>query len=340
MKLFGIFAAVLLSVAPLVQADSGGAGADRHYHALRPDAHAPIGVMGDHTHGEGEFMLSYRYMFMNMQGNRSGTSGVSTAEVLSQYMVSPTEMDMEMHMLGMMYAPADWFTFMTMVPIIDMTMDHKTRMGGSFRTSSSGLGDIRFTGLTRVYEGSGQRVHLNTGVSVPSGDTDVRDDTPAGADMVLPYPMQLGSGTVDLLPGITYLGQSGRISWGAQANGNIRTGRNDDGYSLGDEFSGTFWAAYQMSDAASFSFRNEYTNRGNIDGADSRLNPMMVPTADPGLRGGESYRFGFGLNFLVPEGALKGMRVAAEYLVPVYQDLDGPQLETDAVWVFGAQYSF
>ncbi|MEL7333685.1 MAG: hypothetical protein AAFN12_15670 [Cyanobacteria bacterium J06560_2] len=29
----------------------------------RPDSHAPIGVMGDHTHEKGEFMLSYRYMY-------------------------------------------------------------------------------------------------------------------------------------------------------------------------------------------------------------------------------------------------------------------------------------
>ena len=34
----------------------------------RPDAHAPISVMGDHTHGEGEWMLSYRYMTMDMEG--------------------------------------------------------------------------------------------------------------------------------------------------------------------------------------------------------------------------------------------------------------------------------
>ena len=28
----------------------------------RPDSHAPIGVMGDHMHKEGEYMISYRYM--------------------------------------------------------------------------------------------------------------------------------------------------------------------------------------------------------------------------------------------------------------------------------------
>ena len=37
-----------------------------HYDGGRADSHAPISVMGDHTHGKGEWMLSYRYMGMGM----------------------------------------------------------------------------------------------------------------------------------------------------------------------------------------------------------------------------------------------------------------------------------
>lgn len=43
----------------------------------RPDGHAPIGVMGDHTHKTGEWMFSYRYMQMHMDGNRDGTDHFS-----------------------------------------------------------------------------------------------------------------------------------------------------------------------------------------------------------------------------------------------------------------------
>ena len=59
-------------------------------------------VMGDHLMREGEIMLSYRFMRMDMDGNRSGTNRVSTP--LPGYMVSPLEMTMDMHMLGAMYA--------------------------------------------------------------------------------------------------------------------------------------------------------------------------------------------------------------------------------------------
>src|SRR6056297_729110 len=44
---------------------------------LRADGHAPIGVMGDHRHKTGEVMLSYRYMFMDMRGNRTGDDSIS-----------------------------------------------------------------------------------------------------------------------------------------------------------------------------------------------------------------------------------------------------------------------
>ena len=40
--------------------------------SAQPDDHAPIGVMADHQHQKGEWMISYRYMGMAMDGNRDG----------------------------------------------------------------------------------------------------------------------------------------------------------------------------------------------------------------------------------------------------------------------------
>ena len=52
-----------------------------HVHE-RPDTHAPIGVMGDHVMDEGEMMLSYRYMKMEMEGNRTGTDSKSKTGII------------------------------------------------------------------------------------------------------------------------------------------------------------------------------------------------------------------------------------------------------------------
>ena len=57
------------------------------------------------------------------------------------------------------------------------------------------------------------------------------------------------------------------------------------------------------------------------------LNMNLVPTVDPDLRGGERLYLAVGLNWLLPEGH----RLALEYQRPVWQKLNGPQLETDSV---------
>lgn len=300
----------------------------------RPDSHAPIGVMGDHTHHAGEWMLSYRYMRMEMDGNRDGTDSVSDARVLEDFMVTPTRMTMEMHMIGAMYAPTDDLTLMAMVPFVSNEMDHLTRMGVRFTTETEGIGDVRLAGLLKLHDEGDDRLHANLGLSLPTGSIDERDDTPAG-NVVLPYPMQLGSGTYDLMPGLTWLGQRGDWSFGAQLVQTFRIGENERDYRLGNRTDLTAWGAYRFSEEFSASLRLAGSRLGNIHGQDETLNPMMIPTADADLRGGRRVDAFVGVNYR--SGA---HRLALEYGLPAYQDLDGPQLETDSVLVLGYQVSF
>jgi len=302
----------------------------------------PIGVMGGHTHHAGGLMLSYRYMYMSMDGNRIGTNRVSNQKVLEDFKVTPTDMNMQMHMFGLMYAPTDYITLMGMIPYVKKSMNHLTRMGTRFRTETDGIGDIKFAGLIKVFDNYNQRVHINAGMSFPTGSIDEKGDTPMGPNQQLPYPMQLGSGTFDLLPGITYLGQHNYISWGSQVSGTIRLGENDRDYTLGDELDITAWGAWDWYNWISTSARLDWQFWGNIDGADPALNPAVVPTADPNLRGGNRLDMLFGVNFYVPEGPplIKGQKLAVEFGLPIYQDLDGPQLETDWVLTLGWQYAF
>jgi hypothetical protein len=314
--------------------------ADHASPGARPDDHAPIGVMGDHMHPEGGGMLSYRYMRMDMDGNRDDTHRVGTGSVLSDFLVAPTEMDMEMHMLGLMWAPSDRVTLMGMLPILRQDMDHVTRMGQRFTTRTKGIGDVSLGGMIRLLEDGGHHVHLNAGLSLPTGSITEKDDTPAG-HVRLPYPMQLGSGTFDLLPGITYTGMSEHWSWGGQLRGTLRLGRGDEGYRWGHRFGATAWVQRPWLDWLSTSLRLDYQRWGDIHGDDDRLNPAVVPTADPNLRAGERIDALLGLNFLVVrEGPLAGTRFAIEGGIPIHQDLDGPQLETDWLLTAGFQYAF
>lgn len=313
---------------------------DNLWRAGRPDGHAPIGVMGDHTHEAGEVMFSYRFMRMDMAGNRDGTTGLTPTQVLQQFPVTPTEMTADMHMLGVMFAPTDELTLSLMSSYVFKSMDHVTRMGTRFTTQSDGFGDLRLMGLYKILDQDRQRLHLNAGISFPTGSTNRRDDTPAGPNQVLPYPMQMGSGTVDLLPEITYLGQSDDWSWGGQALGTIRLGTNGNSYRLGNRFNITGWGARRWNNWFSTSIHLNGATWGNITGADPRLNPAIIPTANSNLRGGTRLDVGLGLNFFVNKGVLAGHRLAVELALPVYQSLDGPQLETDWLLTIGWQKSF
>ena len=306
----------------------------------RPDGRAPAGVMGDHVAMKGAWSVAYQSMRMAMDGNRSGTDRLSDAEVLAAFPVAATRMTMDMHMLSAMYGWSEALSFMVMAPYIDISMDHVTRMGVRFTTESEGFGDVSLSGVYRLFQGGGHEVLLNAGVSLPSGSIDARDDTPAGANQQLPYPMQLGSGTFDLLPGLTYRGYAADLSWGGQLGGTVRLGHNDNGYSLGDRYRATVWGARRWTDWISTSLRVNAEGIGNVDGADPLLAPAMVATADPGRRGGARIDLLAGINLAGTQGALEGQRLFAEFGVPIYQNLDGPQLETDWVLNIGVQIGF
>lgn len=296
--------------------------------------------MGDHTHAAGEWMLSYRHMYMFMEGNRGRGGSKSRSEVLADFPVAPTEMFMEMHMLGAMNAPTDDLTFMVMAPYLRQEMDHQMRTRAKFTTRSEGFGDVKVNGLYVLQRWARQQIHLNAGVSLPTGSIEEKDDTPAADDTKLPYPMQLGSGTFDLLPGLTYLGQTDNWSWGAQALGNFRVGRNSSDYSLGDRGQLTVWGARKWTRWLSTSLRLDGHAWGDVDGEDPDFNPNMVPTADPNRRGGERIDVLVGFNIYGRESWYKGQRLAVEFGLPVYQALDGPQLGTEWILTSGWQYAW
>ena len=89
-------------------------------------------------------------------------------------------------------------------------------------------------------------------------------------NMRLGYPMQLGSGTFDLLPGLTYFVQKDESSWGAQVSSVIRMGENSENYSFGNGFMATVWYAHKLSNLLSASVRIKGNTCGKINGQDRR----------------------------------------------------------------------
>ena len=329
----------------------------------KPDSHAPIGVMGDHLHKKGEFMLSYRYMRMTMKDNLVDSDDISPETIVTTIpnrffgnpgmpptlRVVPVEMTMDMHMVGAMYAPSDNVTLMLMGMIVSNDMDHITFQGGIgtnqlgvFTTSASGLGDTRFSALISLSKKENTRIHANVGLSIPTGSITETDDILTPMNMTptvrIPYPMQLGSGTWDFLPGITYSGNKDKLGWGTQVKGNLRLGENDEGYTLGNRFELSSWVSYRLADWLSSSFRVIGQTLGKIDGMDANI-MAPVQTADPDFHGGQRVDASFGLNLIGTKGFLTNQRLAIELALPMIQNLNGPQLKTTSVLTIGWQHT-
>ena len=311
----------------------------------RPDAHAPIQVMADHTHKAGEFMLSYRYMYMSMYDLKKGADDVSFDTALKpqgKYMVTPTRMPMQMHMIGAMYAPSDRITLMAMGNYLDNSMRHLTAMGANFTVATKGWGDTQVSALYQFYKAEAASIHAQVGVSLPTGSIDEKAVTPAskGSAVIVPYPMQLGSGTYDGIFGLTFTRKWDHTSFGAQAQAVVRFGENDNGYTLGNRYQLQSWFAVPVSSWVSFSLRGQGSYVAEIDGANPALNPMMVITADTANSGGTYFNAGLGANFLIPEGCFKNLRLGVELQHPVYQNLNGIQLKSNETFTAGLQYAF
>ena len=329
-----------------------------------PDSHAPMGVMGDHTHNAGEWMFSYRYMTMSMEGSKQGSDSISPEEIVTSIAnpfagqpmqpptlrVVPVEMTTEMHMLGMMYAPNDRVTLMLMANYLDKEMDHITFQGGAgttrlgtFTTDSSGWGDTKVSALIRVFDEGNHNVHLNAGLSLPTGSIDEEHEvlTPMNTRPTLrmPYGMQLGSGTYDLEPGVTYNGRDGHLSWGGQYKAVVRLGENDEDYTLGDKHQVTGWGAYRVLPWMSTSLRLTARTEGSIDGQDPKI-AAPVQTTDPSNYGGDFVDVAIGANLVGQSGAIRGQRLGAELSTPIYEDYNGVQMEMDWMFTLAYQYSW
>ena len=114
---------------------------------------------------------------------------------------------------------------------------------------------------------------------------------------------------------------------------------NDEGYSLGDIHQLTGWTSYSWNPAASLSFRVTGRTMDEISGIDPQI-VAPVQTADPDFQGGDRLDVSFGLNLSGQNGTWRGLRAAIEFILPVYQNLNGPQMEMNWALTVGAKVMF
>lgn len=326
-----------------VKAQEKEANHEHHGHSNKNThlfSSAPIGIMEDHMHHKNSLMFSYRFMWMSMNGNLSGTEDIKNSDVFLKYVVSPQSMNMGMHMLGAMYAFSDGFTLMLMGNYISNRMDLKTKMGVDFTTKSAGFGDFKVSGLIRIIDKGKNSALAIVGISIPTGNINQKDDTPMMTNAQLAYPMQLGSGTWDPFIGATYQRNARIIPWGIQTKYQFRIDENSEYYTLGNVFLTTVWGAIKSSEKLNFSLRINYINSNSINGADPDLNPIVMPLFNTTNSGRSQVDLLGGINIYLTEGIFKGLNIGIETGYPVYQNVSGIQMKQNISATIGIQYVF
>jgi len=309
-----------------------------------------------HEHGKGGWMVEYKFMRMEMDGLLDGTDDVSSEDISGMqmrmgdtpikrddkdYMMSPTDMTMDMHMIMGMYGFTDWFTMMLMGQYLvnDMNMvmhmynpagDRVPQMDQTPTIETSNLDDTKITAMFKV----GKISMLSLGLSIPTGSIDERVAVMDNPDALAPYRMQLGSGTYDIIPAYTYQDTSGKMAWGSQFEYTLRTGTNDKDYTLGDRWELSGWFKHYTTSHIMLSGRLEYLDWDNVDGVAKGTMTMMSPAFDPNSQGGKRADILVGISGMFG----KGHMIGAEFGVPFYQNLDGPQLATE--YIVSLAYQF
>ncbi len=344
MKARRIASAVSLVVCLMV-ASSASAQIDPTYQWTldRPDAFAPTGITGDHLMPAGEFMISVVFQNQNMEGNLWGTDSLDVDDILEFWTVAPVNMSSTSSTIYFLIGVTESLTLEGTVVATHVRMENWMPGTSSdsyffYETSELGIGDVKVSALWSIFDEGPYRAHIHAGVSLPVGMVNSTGSNPfsGGQSVYLGYPMQIGSGTFDFLPGFTFQAQNELASFGLQGKATMRNFRqNSGGWRLGNRYMGTAWGAYRFSDYISASARLEAATWGDVKGSDARLDPLFSPANDPNSMGGTRVDLPLGVNVFFPESRIGGYRFSVEGSIPLYQDLNGPQLKHDWSVRFG-----
>ncbi|WAR46473.1 DUF3570 domain-containing protein [Methylomonas rapida] len=344
----------------------GGAGDHHMHHHHHHGAPIPAGVMFGHMMSQAdEIMVGYRYQYGVQSGSMlHGSDQISDALLVSNAcavsdgcLYKPTKMHMQMHMLDLMYSPTDWLTLMIMPQLMsmDMTMSDSLQPGnegehGGSKHTSNDIGDTLAVAMVKLMDDGTHHVHAGIGMSAPTGaidaeisqgrlkDNGASTERETGTAVLQDYGMQLGSGTWDFKPSLTYTGHIDDWGWGGQLNGTKRLQKNEYGYAYGDIFQATGWGSYNIFNWLSATIRGVYTWQDRIRGETNQTHETTSPVDFPANYGGRFWDVGFGLNASIPEGRFAGNNFSVEWLQPVATDFNGYQLDRDgaltATWSF------
>lgn len=273
--------------------------------------------------------------------------------------IVPQNISFRTQILGLVYGVTDDFAAVLTAGMAEKSLEALTFKGtsgilplGRSFPGTEGLADFSLSGVYRVYHDDVHRVLVNLGFSFPTGSY-----TATFNNFLLPpgvrqnvrgfYGMQNGTGTFDFMPGIVYAGYLGPWSWGLGYRGRFPLAPNTLGYSwdemlnyrltfpLGPMPSGGYrwgdlhefnaWGGYTWMPGLTTTFRVSASMQGPIRGFDPEIRGPAVP-ANPAFYGGQRVELYGGGSISGKFIGYDNWSIAGEAGLPVYQNLNGPQI--------------
>ena len=291
--------------------------------------------------------FGYHYRHVEYEGYKNGPNDIPISQVLFSgvagtrtnlnFPVVPTKIVQQAHVFNIGYKINKTSAINLIVPYVIQSTNHVSIVPGfdEFNISTEGIGDIVFSYTGQVWESNKHSISLSIGASFPSGSIDEQGDTPRGpGDQQLPYTMQLGSGTFDLPLAISYMYTNDKWLMAVVAEGKQRFGKNSREYRMGNQYSlglfGNVGLLKWLDSYAKFDYR--YTDI--IHGADQEILvpgpfPNPAPITNPKFYGGKSLRLKLGIVLSPESGKFKNHKLDLSYTKPLYQDLNGIQVQED-----------
>ena len=314
---------------------------------LHPSWNAPIGVISDHGHKAGDMMFSHRGRVIGLQALQSGIDALETADVLKDYMLAPEYLVTSTQMFSAIYAPHNHITFMAIMNYHEhhLQMERLHQQDGRHKNSvetynidSEGFGDVKVDALFTLLKKDHFTLIGNIGVSIPSGSIiETGDD-----GQLLPYPIQLGSGSYEARPGVTLFGTKEDWSYGSQLISSLPLHQNARKYRHGNTFTMTAWSTQRVNNWFQFGGRLLFSHKAAFSSSVPELNQNISPIHQIDSQGSTQLDIAISTDFMISTGKnpLQRNRLAFEIQIPVYQNLTGIQLINRLQFTAGASIRF
>lgn len=303
-------------------------------------SHAPIGIPLSRQVASGQFAMVLRASQNRYDGLRDSRDDLSSADAFARgYTIAPAERVDDRFELEAFFGVDERWDLYAVLPYTARDLEYDSSLTGTSEVDAHGLGDIQIGGIFRSYDVDGTRISYLMGLSIPTGEVGERGNYAGLTDTKLPYDLQQGTGTFDLLPGVLWESRRDEVLMGARAAGRIHLEtENDEGYFWSNSMRVDLWLGTELADDLTGTLRVQGDWWGDLHSFDADLDPTQSPGEDSLRLGGSRVNLYGGLSWELNDS--RSQQFAVEFGMPVDEWLDGPQLSQELSLLLGWRASF